>query len=72
MGDGVNMVVIQIIASVVLIFLVLIQSKSGGLSSSVANSFGAYRSRRGIEKGIFILTIIFGVIFTANSLFLIT
>jgi len=37
----------------------------------VANSFGAYRSRRGIEKGIFILTIFFGIVFTVNSLFLI-
>lgn len=54
-----------------LILLVLIQSKSGGLSGSVANSFGAYRSRRGIEKGIFILTIVCGIVFTVNSLFLI-
>ena len=65
------MVVVQIIASLALILLVLIQSKSGGLSGSVANSFGMYRSRRGVEKGVFILTIIFGVIFTVNSLFLI-
>jgi len=65
------MVIIQIIASIALILLVLIQSKSGGLSGSVANSFGAYRSRRGIEKGIFILTIFFGIVFTVNSLFLI-
>lgn len=65
------MLIIQIIASIMLILLVLIQSKSGGLSASVANSFGAYRSRRGIEKGIFILTIIFGIVFTVNSLLLI-
>lgn len=65
------MIIIQITTSIVLILLVLIQSKSGGLSSSVANSLGAYRSRRGIEKGIFILTIVLGVVFTVNSLFLI-
>lgn len=65
------MVAIQIITSLMLIFLVLIQSKSGGLSSSLSNSFGAYRSRRGIEKGIFITTILTGIAFTVNSLFLI-
>jgi preprotein translocase subunit SecG len=65
------MVIIQIIASVALILLVLIQSKASGLSSSVASSFGMYRSRRGVEKGVFVLTIIFGIIFTVNSLFLV-
>jgi len=65
------MIIIQIFASIALILLVLIQSKASGLSSSVANSLGAYRSRRGVEKGVFILTIAFGVIFTINSLLLI-
>lgn len=65
------MLVIQIIASIALILLVLIQTKASGLTSSVANSFGAYRSRRGIEKGVFILTIVFGIIFTINSLLLV-
>jgi preprotein translocase subunit SecG len=65
------MIIIQIIASVALILLVLIQSKANGLSSSVANSFGMYRSRRGVERGVFILTIVFGAVFTVNSLFLV-
>jgi protein translocase SecG subunit len=65
------MLLIQIIASIALILLVLIQSKASGLSSSVANSIGMYRSRRGVEKGVFFLTIAFGVIFTINSLFLV-
>jgi preprotein translocase subunit SecG len=65
------MLFIQIIASVVLILLVLIQSKASGLSSSVANSFGVYRSRRGVEQVVFGLTIAFGVIFTVNSLVLV-
>jgi preprotein translocase subunit SecG len=65
------MVVIQIIASIILILLVLIQSKASGLSSSVANSFGIYRSRRGVERGVFILTIVMAVVFTINSLFLV-
>ncbi|MBU0650065.1 preprotein translocase subunit SecG [Patescibacteria group bacterium] len=65
------MITIQIITSIALILLVLIQSKSGGLATSVANSFSAYRSRRGVEKGIFILTVFFGIVFTVNSLLLI-
>lgn len=71
MGDGIIMILIQIIASIALILLVLIQSKASGLSSSVASSIGMYRSRRGVEKGVFFLTIAFGVIFTVNSLFLV-
>jgi len=65
------MIILQIIASVALILLVLIQSKASGLSSSVASSFGMYRSRRGVERGVFILTIVFGIVFTVNSLFLV-
>lgn len=65
------MILIQIIVSTLLILLVLIQTKASGLSSSVANSLGAYRSRRGIERGVFYLTIALGVVFTLNSLFLV-
>lgn len=64
------MMILQIIVSLLLIFLVLIQSKSGGLSSAVGASFIAYRSRRGIEKAIFVLTIICSIIFVVNNIVL--
>ena len=59
--------IIQIIASILIIFLVLIQSKGTGLYSGVGSNIGFYRSRRGIEKAVFILTIVLIVILVLNS-----
>ncbi len=61
----------QIIISVLLAGLVLIQSKSAGLSSSLKSSFNMYRSLRGVEKIVFTLTIVLGVLLVLNSLSLI-
>ena len=58
----------QIVLAVSLVFFTLIQSKGQGLSSSFAGNIGFYRSRRGLEKGIFILTILSAVLLVANSL----
>jgi preprotein translocase subunit SecG len=62
--------VAQIIVAVTLILLTLIQSKGAGLSSAVSGGIGFYRSRRGIEKAVFILTIVCGVLLVTNSLLL--
>ena len=61
--------VLQMIFSLSIIGLVFVQSKEGGLSSFVGSS-AKYRSRRGMEKVIFTLTIIVGVFFSVNSLVL--
>lgn len=63
--------ILQVIINVFLIFLVLIQSKSGGLSSAFGASFIAYRSRRGVEKLILFLTIILSIFFVVNNIVLI-
>ncbi|MFC1700221.1 preprotein translocase subunit SecG, partial [Patescibacteria group bacterium] len=52
----------QIVIAVLLILLTLIQSKSTGLTSGLKSSFSAYRSLRGVEKIVFILTIVCGVL----------
>lgn len=62
---------IQIFFSILLVVLILIQGKSGGLSSSVGNSISTYRSRRGIEKTVFYLTIISALVLVLNSLLII-
>lgn len=61
----------QIIISVVLVLLILIQTKNAGLSSGLKNSFTAYRSLRGVEKAVFVLTAVLGVLLVANSFLLI-
>lgn len=63
---------IQIISSVILIALVLLQSKDTGLIGGVGKSFTFYRSKRGVEKAVFILTIIFGIVLIINSILIIT
>jgi protein translocase SecG subunit len=59
---------IQIVVSVILIFLVMLQSKGSGLSRSVGfintNSF----ARRGLEKTIFRLSFILTAVFIISSI----
>ncbi len=62
--------IIQIIISFLLTAFVLVQSREGGLSSAVSAGAG-YRSKRGMEKVIFVGTIVLGILFSFNSLWLI-
>lgn len=61
----------HIFLSLAIVGLVLIQSKGGGFASGIGNSIGFYRSRRGLEKLVFILTIIVAILVVANSLLLV-
>lgn len=61
----------QLVISIVLVGFILIQSKGKGLASGVGDAFGMYRSRRGVEKLIFILTIVFSILIVVNSLLII-
>lgn len=63
--------IIQIFVSLALIGLVLIQSKGGGFASGIGNSISFYRSRRGLEKLVFVVTIVLGIALVANSLALV-
>ena len=51
------LLVIQIIISVSLIVVILLQAKGTGLGSSFGGASQVYRSRRGMEKMIMYLTI---------------
>jgi protein translocase SecG subunit len=53
----------QIAVSVVLIVLILFQQRGTALGGAFGDSGGFYSTRRGIEKNIFIGTIIFGALF---------
>jgi preprotein translocase subunit SecG len=54
----------QIVVSVILIALVLIQERSMGLSSVFGGSESTpYHTRRGLEKFVFWATVVFAVIF---------
>lgn len=59
----------QIIFAVFLIILILLQQKASGLSSAFGgeSTFLSFRSRRGVEKLIFVLTIVLASLFLLVS-----
>lgn len=63
--------IVQIIVSVFLTLLVLMQAKGTGLTSAIGGNIGFYRSRRGLEKAVLVLTILTSAIFVLNSLYLV-
>jgi len=59
--------IIQIASSVVLIVLVMLQQKGGGLSGFLGGSSTNYMKKRGLEKSLHIFTIILMAIFIISS-----
>lgn len=55
----------QIIVSIILIALILIQPRGTGLGSSFGGEGNTYFTKRGAEKTIFILTIAIALVFLA-------
>ena len=68
----ITMQIIQIILSITIATLLLIQAKGAGLGSIFGGSGGVYRTRRGIEKTMYQTTIALVVIFFTVSLFTVT
>lgn len=60
--------IIQIIVSATLIVLVLLQAKGGGLSSIFGGEGAVYRTKRGLEKTLFNITIVIAVVFGIVSI----
>lgn len=65
----ISLQIIQIILSITLIVLVLLQAKGGGLGSIFGGDGGVYRTRRGLEKTLYQATIALSVLFFVISLF---
>lgn len=57
-----------IIVSLVLTGLVMLQSRGGGLGSMFGGDGSVYQTRRGVEKTIYNMTILFSTIFLLISL----
>ena len=58
----------QIILSVALIVIIMFQVKGGGLGGIFGQQSGVYRTRRGVEKILYRLTIIFVIVFLVISI----
>jgi preprotein translocase subunit SecG len=60
--------IIQVIISIILIVVILIQQKGTGLGAAFGGEGNVYRTKRGLEKSLHILTIILAIVFMATSL----
>lgn len=63
--------IVQIILSITLIALVLLQGKGGGLGGIFGGDGGVYRTRRGVEKLIFQATIGVAAVFFLVSILIV-
>lgn len=55
----------HIVISVLLVGAILLQRRSGGLSPTFGGGGGFYRTRRGLERGLFFATIVLAILFIA-------
>ncbi len=62
------LIVAQIVLSVALILAVLLQVRGGGLGGIFGQADTVFRTKRGVEKTLFQLTIVLVVLFVAISL----
>ncbi|MDH5695892.1 MAG: preprotein translocase subunit SecG [Dehalococcoidia bacterium] len=61
--------VAQIVLSIAVIFAVLLQVRGGGLGGIFGQPDAVYRTRRGVEKTLFRLTVVLVILFIIVSIF---
>lgn len=57
----------QLLVSIVLILVILLQAKGSGFGAGLGGTTSAFRTRRGLEKTLFQATIALTVLFLAMS-----
>ncbi|MFC2005459.1 preprotein translocase subunit SecG [Chloroflexota bacterium] len=60
--------IIQIVLSIALVLVILLQVRGGGLGGIFGQADTVYRTRRGVERTLFHLTIILVVLFILISI----
>jgi preprotein translocase subunit SecG len=61
--------ILQVVFAVLLVILVLMQQRGSGLGMAFGGEGNVYRSRRGIEKFLFYMTIVVATLFCVTALF---
>jgi len=59
---------VQIIVSLVLIGVLLLQARGSGFSATFSSDSSIYRTRRGVEKTLFNVTIALAIVFVVVSI----
>jgi preprotein translocase subunit SecG len=65
-----SLFIAQVIVSVLLLSGILLQPNGSGLGSSWGGGGETYHTRRGVEKVVFVITIVAAVLFTIVSVLL--
>jgi preprotein translocase subunit SecG len=60
--------IVQIIISIIVIGVVLLQARGSGFSATFSSDTSIYRTRRGVEKTLFNVTIGLAVLFVGISI----
>ena len=60
--------IIQTVTAILLIIAILLQQRGTGLSGAFGGEGNVYRTKRGVEKILFSVTIILAILFFASSL----
>ncbi|MBI3495152.1 preprotein translocase subunit SecG [Candidatus Berkelbacteria bacterium] len=60
--------IIQIVLAILLVLSILMQQRGTALGSSFAGEGSVYSPRRGVEKYLFYLTILLGILFIASAI----
>ena len=63
-----TLLVIQMVSALSMIVCVLLQNRGTGIGAAFGGDGNIYRTKRGVEKGLFIVTILFSTLFIASSL----
>ncbi|MDD4272032.1 MAG: preprotein translocase subunit SecG [Patescibacteria group bacterium] len=63
-----NLQIVQIVIAALLMLAILLQNRGVGLSGVFGGSGNIYRTKRGVEKKLFIATIVLSVLFFSVSL----
>jgi len=63
-----NLQIVQIVIAILLMLAILLQSRGVGLSGVFGGGGNVFRTKRGIEKKLFVSTIVLSVLFFLISL----
>jgi len=60
--------IIQLVAAILLIITILLQSRGTGLGAAFGGGDSVHQTKRGAEKGLYYITIILSIIFLGTAL----
>lgn len=63
--------IVQIVIAIILVAVVLLQARGSGLGAAFGGDNMVFRTKRGIEKSLHIITIVLAVLFLGLSLSLV-